>query len=103
MAESLKAECGLTPEADWDIDIDLRKTPFGRRVVVRLTHRPTGRTAEDTVVGGLYKRSVSLGGVPGAAAGPTHGDHSEGKDHRPAGDWQAEAAKVITGRVIALH
>jgi hypothetical protein len=55
MAESLKAECGLTPEADWDIDIDLRKTPFGRRVVVRLTHRPTGRTVEDTVVGGLYR------------------------------------------------
>lgn len=40
---------------DWDTDVDFRKTPFGRRVVVRLTHRPTGRTAEDTVVGGLRK------------------------------------------------
>jgi hypothetical protein len=40
---------------DWDIDVDFRKTPFGRRVVVRLTHRPTGRTAEDTLVGGLRK------------------------------------------------
>jgi hypothetical protein len=40
---------------DWDIDVDFRKPPLGRRVVVRLTHRPTGRTAEDTVVGGLRK------------------------------------------------
>jgi hypothetical protein len=40
---------------DWDIALDFRKTPFGRRVVARLTHRPTGRTAEETVVGGLRK------------------------------------------------
>jgi hypothetical protein len=52
---SLHSKCGLIPESDWAIDIDFRKTPFGRRVVVRLTHRPTGRTAADTEVGGLRK------------------------------------------------
>jgi hypothetical protein len=57
MPRDLWEECGLIPAADWDIDVDFCKSPFGRRVVVRLTHRPTGRTLEDTVVGSGLRKS----------------------------------------------
>jgi hypothetical protein len=56
MPRSLWTNAGLFPAADWEMDIDFCKSPFGRRVVVRVTHRATGRTAEEAVVGtGLRK------------------------------------------------
>ena len=50
---------GLSPD-EWEIAIDKFKTPFGRRVVVHVRHRASGRTARDTVVGGrLTKRDLN--------------------------------------------
>lgn len=58
-------EFGLSP-SEWDVAVEKFKTPFGRRVVVYVRHRKTGREAQDTVVGGrltkneLNKHAVRL-------------------------------------------
>ena len=52
------SEFGLSP-SEWEVSIDKCKTPFGRRVIVHVRNRHTGRTANDSVVGGrLTKREL---------------------------------------------
>jgi len=44
---------------EWDVAIDKCKTPFGRRVIVYVRHRASGRVANDSVVGDrLTKRDL---------------------------------------------
>lgn len=47
------------PASDWEVAVGKFKTPFGRRVVVGVRHKPSGRQLCDTVVGAnLSKRDL---------------------------------------------